>query len=84
MPFFFLAAYTHGMSAVMRGAGRSTVPMVVMMVCWCIIRVTYITIAVRFAPVLTTVAWAYPLTWGLSSIVFTVYYFKGTWIKKTA
>ena len=84
MPFFFLAAYTHGMSAVMRGAGRSTVPMVVMMVCWCIIRVTYITIAVRFAPVLTTVAWAYPLTWGLSSIVFTVYYFKGSWIKKTA
>ena len=84
MPFFFLAAYTHGMSAVMRGAGLSTVPMVVMMVCWCIIRLTYITIAVRFAPVLTTVAWAYPLTWGLSSIVFTVYYFKGTWIKKTA
>ena len=84
MPFFFLAAYTHGMSAVMRGAGRSTVPMVVMMVCWCIIRVTYITIAVRFAPVLSTVAWAYPLTWSLSSIVFTVYYLTGRWMKKTA
>jgi len=84
MPFFFLAAYTHGMSAVMRGAGRATVPMVVMLACWCIIRVTYITIAVRFAPVLSTVAWAYPLTWSLSSIVFTVYYLTGRWMKKTA
>ena len=84
MPFFFLAAYTHGMSAVMRGAGRATVPMIVMMVCWCLIRVTYITIAVRFVPVLTTVAWAYPLTWSLSSIVFTVYYLSGRWMKKTA
>ncbi len=84
MPFFFLAAYTHGMSAVMRGAGRSTVPMVVMMVCWCAIRVTYITIAVRFLPVLSTVAWAYPLTWGLSSLVFTVYYFKVDWMKTAA
>lgn len=84
MPFFFLAAYTHGMSAVMRGAGRSTVPMLVMMACWCIIRVTYITIAVRFVPSLSTVAWAYPLTWSLSSLVFTVYYFKGNWMKKAA
>lgn len=84
MPFFFLAAYTHGMSAVMRGAGRATVPMLVMMFCWCIIRVSYITIAVRFMPALSTVAWAYPLTWGLSSIVFTIYYLSGCWMKKTA
>ncbi len=84
MPFFFLAAYTHGMSAVMRGAGRSTVPMVVMLACWCVIRVTYITIAVRFLPALSTVAWAYPLTWGLSSLVFTVYYFKVNWMKTAA
>lgn len=80
MPFFFLTAYTHGMSSVMRGAGRSMVPMVVMMVCWCVIRVTYITIAVRFVPELSTVAWAYPLTWMLSSLVFTVYYFKVDWM----
>lgn len=84
MPFFFLAAYTHGMSAVMRGAGRSTVPMLVMLACWCVIRVTYITIAVHFLPSLSTVAWAYPLTWSLSSLVFTVYYFKGHWINKAA
>ncbi|MCI7150774.1 MATE family efflux transporter, partial [bacterium] len=57
-----------------------TVPMLVMMICWCLIRVSYISIAVHFIPVINVVFWAYPITWTLSSIVFTVYYFKSDWI----
>lgn len=68
------------MAGIMRGAGRSTVPMLVMMICWCLIRVSYISIAVHFIPVINVVFWAYPITWTLSSIVFTVYYFKSDWI----
>ena len=79
-PFFFLLAYSHCMAAIFRGAGKSTVPMLVMLLCWCIIRVTYVTVAVRFFPVLQTVSWAYPITWSLSTIVFTVYYFKSDWM----
>lgn len=79
-PFYFLLALSHAMAAVMRGAGRSIVPMVVMLVCWCGIRVTYITLAVPRAFVLTTVSWAYPLTWSLSSIVFLIYYFTADWV----
>ena len=62
------------------GAGKSTVPMLVMMLCWCIIRVIYVTVAVKFFPVLRTVSWAYPITWGLSTLVFTLYYFKADWM----
>ena len=62
------------------GAGKSTVPMLVMMLCWCIIRVIYVTVAVKFFPVLQTVSWAYPITWGLSTLVFTLYYFKADWM----
>ena len=79
-PFFFLLAYSHCMAAIFRGAGKSTVPMLVMLLCWCIIRVTYVTVAVRFFPVLQTVSWAYPITWCLSTIVFTIYYFKSDWM----
>ncbi len=79
-PFFFLLAYSHCMAAIFRGAGKSTVPMLVMMVCWCIIRVTYVTVATHFFPVLQTVSWAYPITWSLSTLVFTVYYFKADWM----
>ena len=79
-PFFFLLAYSHCMAAIFRGAGKSTVPMLVMLLCWCIIRVAYVTIAVHFFPVLQTVSWAYPITWCLSTLVFTIYYFKSDWM----
>lgn len=78
--FYFLLAYSHCLAAIFRGAGRSAVPMVVMLVCWCIIRVSYITIIVKFIHEIDVIFWAYPLTWTLSTIIFTIYYFKSDWI----
>ena len=82
--FYFLLAYSHMMAGIMRGAGKATVPMLVMLICWCLIRVTYITIAVRIYPVIDVIFWAYPLTWSLSSLLFTVYYRKVDWIHQQA
>ena len=79
-PFYFLLALSNAMAAVLRGAGRSIVPMIVMLCCWCMFRVTYITIAVPIWPELTTISWAYPITWGLSSIIFLIYYNVVDWV----
>lgn len=78
--FFFLLAYSHAISSVLRGAGKSVVPMVVMSVCWCLIRVSVLTIAGRIMPSIQVVYWIYPITWTLSSIVFLIYYKKADWI----
>ena len=78
--FYFLLAFSHCIASVMRGAGKATVPMFTMLTCWCVIRVTYITIAVKFVNQLTTVSWAYPITWTLSSIIFLIYFLKADWI----
>lgn len=78
--FFFLVAITHCMAAILRGAGKATVPMYVMLICWCLIRVSYISIAVKFIPSITVVFWAYPITWALSAIVFLIYLRKSDWI----
>lgn len=78
--FYFLLAFSHCIAGLMRGAGKSTVPMFVMLICWCIIRVTYITIAVRIVPSIRVVFWAYPLTWTLSSILFLIFYLKSDWL----
>ena len=77
--FYFLLALTHGIAAVMRGAGRSIVPMLVMLVCWCVIRIAYIVLIVRVVPDIQAIFWAYPLTWSLSSVALTAYYFRGDW-----
>ena len=82
--FYFLLAFSHAMAGVFRGAGKSVVPMTVMMVCWCFIRVAYITLAVPMPPLpdtdIRTLFACYPITWTLSSIAFTVYYFKADWL----
>ena len=79
--FYFLLAFSHCVAGIMRGAGRATVPMFVMLACWCLIRVTYITIITRLVPDIRVVFWAYPLTWTLSSIIFLLYYKKGSWMR---
>lgn len=82
--FYFLLAFSHCAAGIMRGAGKATVPMFVMMVCWCIIRVTYITIVVKVIPSISVIFWAYPLTWCLSSIVFLVFLLKSNWLRAGA
>lgn len=78
--FYCLLAYSHCLAGIFRGAGRSIIPMIVMLICWCIIRVSYITIIVRYIPVINVIFWAYPLTWFLSSVIFTIFFFKSDWI----
>ena len=78
--FYFLLAFSHCVAGILRGAGKAIVPMLVMMCCWCIIRITYISIAVKIIPVINVIFWAYPLTWTLSSIVFLIYFLKADWI----
>ena len=78
--FYCLLAFSHCIASVMRGAGKATVPMFTMLACWCLFRVTYITVAVKYVNALTTVSWAYPITWTLSSIVFLIYFLKADWI----
>ena len=78
--FYCLLAFSHCIAGIMRGAGKATVPMFTMLVCWCLIRVTYITVAVKLINELTTVSWAYPITWTLSSVVFLIYFLKADWI----
>lgn len=79
--FYFLLSFSHCISGVLRGAGRSKIPMLTMLICWCIIRVSYIKIATHLINNVAVVFWAYPITWFLSSIVFLIYYKKSNWLE---
>ena len=78
--FYCLLAFSHCIAGIMRGAGRASVPMYTMLCCWCVIRVSYITLALRAVNRLEVVSFAYPLTWTLSSIVFLIYFLRADWI----
>lgn len=78
--FYCFLAFSHCIAGIMRGAGKSTVPMFVMLFSWCIIRITYITITVHYIPKIQVIFWAYPLTWSISSVIFLIYFLKADWI----
>jgi len=78
--FYGLLAFSHCIAGILRGAGKSSVPMFTMLGFWCVLRVTYITVALQYVNRLETVSWAYPITWTCSGIVFLVYFLKADWI----
>ena len=78
--FFCLLAYSHCVSAILRGAGKSMVPMIVMMVCWCFVRVAGLTIMNALVHNIWCIYWIYPITWSLSSITFFMYYHRIDWL----
>lgn len=78
--FYFLLAFSHSVAAVCRGAGKAFVPMIVMLSIWCVIRIGYILIVMRFAGEIQYVFWAYPLTWAISSVIYLFYYLFSDWV----
>ena len=78
--FFCLLAYSHAIAAVCRGAGKAFVPMFIMLAIWCVLRICYITIVMKVKHDLVYIYWAYPLTWGISSVIYLIYYRCSDWI----
>lgn len=79
--FYCLLAFSHGVAAVLRGSGRAIVPMIVMMIFWCIVRVSFLLIVIPLTRNILFVYIVYPMTWTLSSIAFMIYYKKVDWMK---
>ena len=71
--FYCLLAFSHCCAGILRGLGRPTVPMVIMLAVWCALRITYITVVLRLIPDIGVIFWAYPLTWSISSALFAWY-----------
>lgn len=79
--FYFLLAFSHCIAAVCRGAGKAFIPMIIMLAIWCILRVIYITTVLHFRHEIVLIFWAYPITWGCSSIIFLFYFLFSHWTK---
>ncbi|MBR2832632.1 MAG: MATE family efflux transporter [Oscillospiraceae bacterium] len=78
--FYCLLSFSHCVAGICRGAGKATVPMVVMLTVWCVLRIVYITVAMRISHDIRLLFTAYPLTWTISSAIFLIYYLKSDWV----
>lgn len=81
-PTFVLYVCIEILSGALRGTGDSLVPMIMTCVGVCLLRVVWI---LAVAPHFNTVAWtlySYPVSWGVTSVLFIVYYLQGGWLKR--
>ena len=76
---FFLLALSHGCAATLRGAGRTVSPMVIMLTSWCVLRIIYITVMLRHFNNIVVLFSAYPLTWGISAVLFLIVLKRKDW-----
>ena len=78
--FYCFLALSHCMAGILRGAGKASIPMLIMFGSWCVLRVSYLTVVLSFFHDIRIVYSAYPLTWTISSIAFIIYMAKADWI----
>ena len=69
------------LSGVCRGCGDALAPMLLTCFGVCVLRIVWIFTAVPLRHEVATVAFSYPLTWTITSLLFIVYYKKGGWMK---
>ena len=79
--FYCMLALAHCSAGILRGCGKSTVPMAVMLGCWCVLRSIYVTVILQFIHEFRMISWAYPLTWTVSCVLFVFYLFRLDWNK---
>lgn len=84
VPGYIFLSITQILAGVIRGAGVATVPMYVMVGCWCFFRIAWITLAMYVFQDIVVVFLGYTLSWMLSSIIMVWYYKKDTWLKKVS
>ena len=70
--FYCLVGFSHVASAVMRGLGKPVTPMVIMLTCWCAVRILVLFTLGQAVHDIRLAYWIYPFTWALSSAVYAV------------
>ncbi|MFQ8704189.1 MAG: MATE family efflux transporter, partial [Eisenbergiella sp.] len=81
-PFYITYICIEILSGTCRGCGDSLIPMLLTCFGVCVLRIVWIFTAVPLRHEVSTVAFSYPLTWAITSILFVIYYKKGKWMQK--
>lgn len=68
-PFLILLGLSHALTGALRGIGQARVPMLALTLCWCVLRVVWITTLIHFWFDIRVIYWSYPVTWLCSTSV---------------
>ena len=76
MPSYFLYVVIGIFSGALRGAGRVVVPMILTCGGVCLLRIIWMFGLVPIYPGIKTIMLSYPVSWGITAVLFIIYYIK--------
>jgi len=80
IPFYILLPINQVYSGVLRGAGKSAVPMYIMIFNFVILRQIYLAIITKMTTSVYYVFMGWPVTWITCALMFVIYYHKAKWL----
>ncbi|MEY8352441.1 MATE family efflux transporter [Lachnospiraceae bacterium 54-53] len=82
VPAYFTYVCIEICSGSLRGTGDCWIPMLLTCLGVCALRVVWIWVAVPLHPVIETVIFSYPMTWTVTSVLFVIYFYRYSKLKK--
>lgn len=79
-PGYLFLTLSQCICGVLRGVGRTNIPMFVLIGCWCIFRVIWVTVTTNIFHNIVFVNLGWPVSWIFSSLVLGIYYYKANWL----
>ena len=70
------------LSGAMRGAGDALMPTLMTLFGVCLMRVFWVGVVVPAYHQLPVLLMSYPITWMITSLMFIIYYRRGSWLKR--
>ena len=80
LPFYIFLPINQVINGVLRGAGRSAVPMYVMIFSFVFLRQIYLFLITKVTSDIVYVFLGWPTTWVVCSLIFIIYFFKVQWL----
>lgn len=82
VPFYIMLPVVQIYNGVLRGAGKSSVPMYIMVFNFVILRQIYLAIVTQMTSDVYFVFMGWPVTWVTCAIMFVIYYHKVNWLNQ--
>ena len=76
MPSYFLYVAIGILSGALRGAGKVLVPVILTCGGVCILRITWMFAVLPAFPGIETIMLSYPVSWGITAVLFVIYYIR--------
>ena len=81
-PAYMLYVFIEIYSAAIRGTGEALIPTVITLVGVCGLRLLWVFAVVPFWHEPQALAACYPVTWGVTAVIFIIYYWRKRWLRR--